>query len=193
MNKYFKNVIAFFLILLLSIFTVKIILVKIISRTSLKEILQRVPNSEILLVGLLTIIIFLFYLQWITKKLWNPYLYFFYTCYVILLVVLLFNKSGNKQGMNLNPFAFFYWSPGLLEAFLNIVAFIPLGILYGIRLKKWELIVISLVTIFTIEMLQYLFYLGVFATSDILCNFLGCIIGFYLYPVIKKHFALENS
>lgn len=76
----------------------------------------------------------------------------------------------------------------LLQIFLNILAFVPLGLLLPIvfprpfrRLLPTALA--GLLTTGLIESLQFLFpALGrIFDVDDILCNLLGCVLGYILY------------
>lgn len=54
---------------------------------------------------------------------------------------------------------------------LNIIYFIPLGGLYCINTDSKQFVIVSLVTLLGIETIQFIFYLGTFAISDIILNF----------------------
>ncbi|SPC35880.1 VanZ family protein [Latilactobacillus fuchuensis] len=56
-----------------------------------------------------------------------------------------------------------------------------------------QTIAIAGFTILGIEILQYAFYLGTFAVSDILLNGLGCLIGFYLATRLEKRVNIKSS
>jgi glycopeptide antibiotics resistance protein len=126
--------------------------------------------------------IWLFYWQWEQRKVWTSYLYLFYSCYFLLLFIMLFTKARAYHSFNLNPFEV-YLNNGqqIVELFLNISYFIPLGCLYGIRANKLEAAIIALVTIIGIETIQYVFYIGTFDIIDIISNMLGCMMG--LFPL----------
>ena len=70
----------------------------------------------------------------------------------------------------------------------NIVTFIPLGFFMTMFFKKFNKIstmaVFSVIIIFIIEVLQFIFNVGVFDIDDIILNSLGCIIGFGLFKLI---------
>jgi glycopeptide antibiotics resistance protein len=75
----------------------------------------------------------------------------------------------------------------MLEALLNVLYFIPLGGLYGLKANWWEFGIIALLTILGIETIQYVFYIGTFALSDIILNFIGCSIGYSVCLGLKKY------
>ena len=76
----------------------------------------------------------------------------------------------------------------LYETMLNVVLFIPLGLLWGAISskwpKKWQWISAAIVGItlsIAIEFLQYYFGKGCVETDDVIHNTLGCLIGFVLW------------
>ncbi|MGM0214841.1 VanZ family protein [Enterococcus sp. AZ109] len=132
----------------------------------------------------------LFYIQWEKRQLWSIYLYLFYSVYALLMFIVLFTKAEHYHALNLNIFNIPLMSPAaVIEFVLNICYFIPLGVLYGMRAKRWETVVLSLVTIFGIETLQYVFYLGTFDIWDVLTNFAGCMAGYQVCMKLKKQFV----
>lgn len=174
---------------LVSYFSVGLLMNRIIVRYSrLNRVLSRFAFTEVLLVVAMTLILWLFYLQWSSRTLWPIYWYLAYSLYACLLFVMLFTKVNTTHAFSINPFDFLNWDPGVLEFLLNIVTFIPLGAWYGARAGKLEFVIIALVTILGIETIQYVFYLGIFDTSDILANFLGCAIGYWCYQRLRGHF-----
>ena len=131
--------------------------------------------------------LWLFYWQWEQRKLWNIYLYLFYSCYFLLLFIMLFTKARAYHSFNLNPFEL-YLNNGqqIIELILNTDYFIPLGCLYGLRAKPVEAALIALITIIGIETIQYVFYIGTFDIWDIFTNFAGCMLGYFISTLIKK-------
>lgn len=174
---------------LVSYLVVELLMREIIARSArLERVLARFTFTELLLIGLMTLGLWLFYLQWLRRTLWPIYWYLAYSLYACLLFVMLFTKAETTHAVNMNPLDFLNWHPGVLEFLLNIVAFIPLGAWYGERSRFWEFVVIALVTILGIETAQYVFYLGIFAASDILANFLGCLAGYGIYQRFRGYF-----
>lgn len=172
-----------------SYLSVEVLMREVIARSArLERVLARFDFTEMLLITIMTLALWLFYLQWLARKLWPIYWYLAYSLYACLLFVMLFTKADTSHAVSLNPLDFLNWHPGVLEFLLNVVAFIPLGALYGARARPWEFVIIALVTILGIETTQYVFYLGIFATSDILANFLGCTAGYLAYRHFHGYF-----
>lgn len=131
--------------------------------------------------------LWLFYWQWEQRKLWNIYLYLFYSCYFLLLFIMLFTKARAYHSFNLDPFELYLNNrQQIIELILNTAYFIPLGCLYGFRAKPMEAALIALITIIGIETIQYVFYIGTFDIWDIITNFTGCVIGYQLCRLLKR-------
>lgn len=155
----------------------------------ISNVMNRFAYSEIVLTLFVSLAIWLFYIQWTLKKLSTIFLYLFYSVYFFLLFVALFTKATTYHSLTLELFDFLKLDlRTLLEAALNVSYFIPLGVLYGLKAKPWEFAWITLLTITGIETIQYVFYIGTFAISDILLNFMGCAIGYYLCQLIRPRF-----
>lgn len=132
--------------------------------------------------------LWLLYLQVEFRHFSLVYLYLFYSVYLFLLFVVLFTKAPEYHTFNADLFDFLVWDRAtLIEAFLNLAYFIPLGGLYGLRVNWVEFILISLLTITGIETIQYVFYIGTFSVSDILLNFLGCLVGYSICLMIRRY------
>ncbi|WP_172207632.1 VanZ family protein [Lactococcus hodotermopsidis] len=145
------------------------------------QLVNRFSYTPIILVIMLTITLWLFLIQYRLKQFSVYYLYIVYTCYLILLFTVLFTKATNYHALSLNPFDFIKNNPKTLkEALLNVIYFIPLGGLYGINTNRKQFIAISLTTLLLIESIQFVFYLGTFAVSDVILNFLGCLMGYWV-------------
>lgn len=77
------------------------------------------------------------------------------------------------------------------ELILNIIIFVPLGVYTGILFHQWTwtrrcLFFLLLSTLF--ELIQYVFKIGAFDSTDIVNNVLGAIIGVLLLTFIEKLF-----
>ena len=72
---------------------------------------------------------------------------------------------------------------------MNLLMFIPLGLLFSSRLSN---LLLCLLTLFSVESIQYFGYLGVFDLGDITLNMLGILIGTAIHQlpqfqtIIKK-------
>lgn len=153
----------------------------------LERMTQRFEFTDEALWMFVFLSLWLFYWQWAQRKFWNVYLYLFYSCYFLLLFIMLFTKARAYHSFNLNPFELYLnTAQQVSELILNIGYFIPLGCLYGFRASKAEAVAIALTTILGIETIQYVFYLGTFDIWDIITNFIGCVIGYQLCGLIKR-------
>ncbi len=80
----------------------------------------------------------------------------------------------------------------LLENIMNVVVFIPVGLLIGTQLaqklqKGWLVAILAGVGIsVSIEVLQYFLHLGFSEVDDVMHNTLGCLIGYGLYRLIRS-------
>ena len=118
------------------------------------------------------------------------------TEYVFLLFcsTVFFRQSVESRGHNFTPF----WSYTAIqegraellpENVMNVVVFIPIGILLGslLRVKGAWLItlIVGLGISVSIEALQYFFHRGFAETDDVMHNTLGCIVGYMLVKGAK--------
>lgn len=150
--------------------------------------MSRYTYTELTLIVFLAASLWLFYIQVIIGKVSIIYLYLVYSVYLFLLFIVLFAKASHYRAFILNPFDFFVMDRRVItEAALNLLFFIPLGGLYGVKARFWEFLIVSLLTILGIETIQFVFYIGTFATSDILLNWIGCLIGFEACKWIKNY------
>ncbi|MHC3838294.1 VanZ family protein, partial [Streptococcus thermophilus] len=87
--------------------------------------------TTLTLILLLTLIIWLFGIQYHRKHFSVIYLYLAFSVYLFLLFMVLFTKTTDFQTISLNPFDFIKSDTRTIqEAVLNIIYFIPLGGLY---------------------------------------------------------------
>lgn len=153
----------------------------------LANAMGRFEYTEIVLLLFLTLSIWLFLVQLELRKVSVIYLYLVYSVYLFFLFVILFAKTPNQHGVSLDLFDFVVKDRRILtEALLNVIYFIPLGGLYGIKANFLEFTTVSLLTILGIETLQYVFQVGTFALSDILLNWIGCLIGYLACNYLKR-------
>lgn len=153
----------------------------------LAHVMDRFAYTEPTLIGFFFLSVFLFFVQWEYRYFSTIYIYLVYSIYLFLLFVVLFGKTSNYHGFSDDLFDFVVNDKRtIMEAILNTIYFIPLGGLYAFKAKIWEFIVIALFTILGIETLQYVFYVGTFAYSDILLNFIGCTIGYRLVHLLIR-------
>ncbi|HEL1757164.1 TPA: VanZ family protein [Streptococcus suis] len=106
-------------------------------------------------------------------------LWFFYACYGLLLVYLLFFKSMGVRGVNLDLLSTFsqdlFLNPAILV--FNLLLFLPPGLLFSFSWKNLSLFVGA---ILLVEACQFFFSLGFFDLGDILLNTSGFALGNFL-------------
>lgn len=171
-----------------------IVLPTLNSYPRLTRVMARFPATTLFLILFLTLTFWLGWVQWGRRQLSPIYGYLVYSVYLLLLFIVLFTKANVYHAISLNPFDFIQKDhKTLLEAVLNVVYFIPLGGLYHLKASFFETNIIALLTILGIEILQFAFYLGTFALSDILLNWIGCLIGFGLWTLAQHHFTVQTK
>lgn len=137
-------------------------------------------NFETLLnlsiVVLLSHFIYAFFKLLLTGHLKRQTVRLLYIIYFVALFFLLFLKNIGMQGLTLNPFSFvqeLYWGSHFVPI-MNLLMFIPLGLLFKPRISN---LLLSLIALFGVESIQYFAHLGVFDLGDIVLNMLGILIG----------------
>ena len=140
---------------------------------------------------LLSYFVYAFLKILLTRKLKKQTLLLLYFIYFLALFYLLFLKNIGTQGLSLNPLSFareLYWGSHFVPI-MNLLMFIPLGLLFSSRLSN---LLLCLLTLFSIESIQYFGHLGVFDLGDITLNMLGILVGTAIHQlpqfqtVIKK-------
>lgn len=76
----------------------------------------------------------------------------------------------------------------LVENIMNVVAFVPVGLLLSIvsrRLKWWIVLLVGFGISLSIESLQFVLKRGFSEIDDVFHNMLGCLIGLGLYTIAR--------
>ncbi len=188
MARSIRCVIAFIISTILGIGVVQyLVYPTLLQYERFENVMSRFEYTKETLIVFVVLSCWFLYLQIEFRHFSMVYLYLFYSVYLFLLFVVLFTKAPEYHTFNGDLFDFLVWDRGtLIEAFLNLAYFIPLGGLYGLRVNWREFVLISLLTITGIETIQYVFYIGTFSVSDILLNFLGCLVGYSSCLLIRK-------
>lgn len=77
----------------------------------------------------------------------------------------------------------------LIEVILNIVMFIPIGLLLGCGIRKmkwWYITIVGCCLSIIIEGLQFITSRGLCETDDVIHNTLGTMIGYALFVLLRK-------
>ena len=146
---------------------------------------------NLVIIVLLSYFVYAFLKLLLTRKLKKQTLLLLYFIYFLALFYLLFLKNIGTQGLSLNPLSFareLYWGSHFVPI-MNLFMFIPLGLLFSSRLSN---LLLCLLTLFSVESIQYFGHLGVFDLGDITLNMLGILVGTAIHQlpqfqtVIKK-------
>lgn len=118
--------------------------------------------------------------------------------YLILVIcsTVVYRKFNADRGYSLTPF-WSYERPELMhENLMNVVLFVPIGILLGVCFSKWPWWrILSAGCLFSvlIELAQLFFNRGFCEVDDVIHNTLGCMIGYvisclcaYSYSALAK-------
>ena len=146
---------------------------------------------NLVIIVLLSYFVYAFLKLLLTRKLKKQTLLLLYFIYFLALFYLLFLKNIGTQGLSLNPLSFareLYWGSHFVPI-MNLLMFIPLGLLFSSRLSN---LLLCPLTLFSVESIQYFGHLGVFDLGDITLNMLGILVGTAIHQlpqfqtVIKK-------
>ena len=187
-----RRFIYYFLAVVLSAVGAYVLIVKLAMPTfshyeRLESVIERFAYTSEVLLAFVFLSIFLLAVQLERRKMSMIYLYLFYEVYLLLLFVVLFAKAQSYHSFSLDPLdSVFGTGYQWRESLLNIIYFIPLGALFSFKTRTLEFTAISLLTIVGIETIQYVFYVGTFALSDIILNFIGCVVGHFLWLLLQK-------
>ena len=151
--------------------------------------------------------LFLFGFSWIKKeeiRLSKRTLHALTFSYSIGLLILLFFRPGgsNYGSINLIPFQtislYLSGDAIFLIAFYNLGAnvglFIPFGLYYRFVVKAQslkKLLIITVCSIITIELLQFITKRGSFDIDDVILNVIGVWLGYLIYPFFRKVFVIN--
>lgn len=125
---------------------------------------------------LMTFFLSSFLYQLLMKRYSRTWINFFYVIYAVCMLYLLFFKNISISGTEWNLLSFvgdFIYGDRMIVV-LNVIMFIPLGLLLPFSKKNSAMV---LFVIFLIESLQLILHLGFFDLGDIVTNFTGYLIG----------------
>lgn len=131
---------------------------------------------NLVIIILLGYFVYAFLKLLLTRKLKKQTLLLLYFIYFLALFYLLFLKNIGIQGLSLNPLSFareLYWGSHFVPI-MNLLMFIPLGLLFSSRMSN---LLLCLIALFSVESIQYFGHLGIFDLGDIVLNMLGLLVG----------------
>ncbi|CAD0150816.1 Glycopeptide antibiotics resistance protein [Streptococcus thermophilus] len=131
---------------------------------------------NLVIIILLEYFIYAFLKLLLTRKIKKQTLLLLYFIYFLSLFYLLFLKNIGIQGLSLSPLSFaqeLYWGSHFVPI-MNLLMFIPLGLLFSSQMSN---LLLCLIALFSVESIQYFGHLGIFDLGDIVLNMLGLLVG----------------
>ena len=123
--------------------------------------------------------------------------YFMILCSTIICRTEEINRSIelNPIGKYINIWNKVDYPRDLMEMLMNIILFLPIGLLLGGILQRtrwWVALLIGGCLSIIVELLQYAFSKGQCEVSDVIHNTLGCMIGYGVYVLLIKSIKYEK-
>lgn len=115
--------------------------------------------------------------KWSSALLLTEYIFLLFCSTVI------FRSTGEARQYDFHPFWSYNRSELLMENILNVVVFIPVGMLLCVAFKQmtwWKALLIGCCISISIESLQFWFMKGFSEVDDVMHNTIGCILGYIL-------------
>lgn len=141
-----------------------------------------------------------------SSKKWTGVLWVLAGIYLVVLTwMILFKGSvswpefGQYRSINLIPFDASVIVNGRLylsEIWMNVLAFIPLGLYTGLLRPRWPVrawCLTGLEVSLLFEILQYIFGIGATDITDVITNTTGSIIGVLLFLLLRKFLKEKTS
>lgn len=126
------------------------------------------------------ILLFMTLAQLFLNRFWMPFFIAEAILYIVTLLIVVLAKSQGIQEWNLDPTDILAQvSLYPTSVLLNITIFIPMGLIIHCRIKNTGKALLSaLVGVLAIELLQYVFALGIADIVDVILNMMGFTIGY---------------
>ena len=116
---------------------------------------------------------------------------------ILFFLSTIFCREYNEgQGYNFTPLWSYFALQNckkdfIVQIIMNVVAFIPVGILLGCsfyEMRWWKALLIGCGLSIATEILQFAFKLGFAETDDIIHNTTGCLIGIIIYKIMSDFY-----
>lgn len=156
----------------------------------LEDLIHGIPSEIYVGAAILLCIGLLFLLKWKGYKKGIRYIALLaFAEYVTLIYcsTVVFRTTREVHKYDFHPFWSYNDSSLFVENIMNVIVFIPIGILLGLWFKKgklWKTIGMGCLISISIEVLQLFFKRGFSEVDDVIHNTLGCAIGFGIAQLI---------
>lgn len=107
--------------------------------------------------------------------------------FLIFCSTVFFRTTGETRQYDFHPFWSYDRPELLVENIMNVVVFIPVGLLLCIAFKQmtwWKALLMGCGISVTIEALQFFFMRGFSEVDDVMHNTVGCILGYSLWLMV---------
>lgn len=168
-------------------------------RTYIVSLYQNIPTEVyegLLSVFCLGLVIFIAWKGFKTGLRYSAILLLVEYVFLLFCSTVIFRAIGETRQYDFHPF-WSYSRPDLLvENIMNVVVFIPVGLLLGIAFKQmtwWKALLLGCGISITVETLQFCFLKGFSEVDDVMHNTLGCILGYSLWLMVHGSWLRVND
>ena len=147
-----------------------------------KDIPQEVYEG-LLSVFCLGVVLFIAFKGVRTGFRWSSVLLLIEYIFLLFCSTVIFRPTGETRQYDFHPFWSYDRPELLVENIMNVVVFIPVGILLCVAFKQmtwWKALLIGCSISVTIEALQFWFMKGFSELDDVMHNTVGCLIGWLM-------------
>lgn len=155
-----------------------------------KDIPQEVYEG-LLSVFCLGVVLFVAFKGLRTGLRWSSVLLLIEYIFQLFCSTVIFRPTGETRQYDFHPFWSYDRPELLVENIMNVIVFIPVGLLLGSAFKQmtwWKALLIGCSISVTIEALQFWFMKGFSELDDVMHNTLGCLIGYGEYAVARYEY-----
>jgi len=136
--------------------------------------------EDLLSVFCLGVVLFIAFKGIRTGFRWSSVLLLIEYIFLLFCSTVIFRPTGETRQYDFYPFWSYDRPELLVENIMNVIVFIPIGLLLGIAFKQttwWKALLIGCSISITIEALQFWFMRGFSELDDVMHNMVGCLIG----------------
>lgn len=155
-----------------------------------KDIPQEVYEG-LLSVFCLVVVLFVAFKGIRTAFRWSSVLLLIEYIFLLFCSTVIFRPIGEARQYDYHPFWSYNRPELLVENIMNVIVFIPVGLLLGCAFKQvtwWKVLLMGCSISFTIEALQFWFMKGFSEVDDVMHNTVGCIMGYIIYSILVRIF-----
>ena len=125
---------------------------------------------------------------------WSSVLLLIEYVFLVFCSTVIFRPTSETRQYDFHPFWSYDRPELLVENIMNVVVFVPVGLLLGIAFKQmtwWKVLLIDCGISVAIESLQFFLMRGFSELDDVMHNTVGCLIGWLM--VKGSRFMVKGS